>query len=187
VIFFKSDARPNKRKCRIPFAEHNIPQRPGRLHVEYNRKYIHDCRDYSGHLNTLSVSFYYRKRCHRITNTIQAAAVPSVVFYGHHTRRLHYRLSRLASPHSISSLLQHLQIITTMNPVTQDVSTTPPSPIKAPRKRKRIVISCTECHRRKQKVSQPLRSLRFYHMVADWTAKILPLHLQVASKCICIH
>ncbi|CAG8973324.1 hypothetical protein HYALB_00000087 [Hymenoscyphus albidus] len=27
----------------------------------------------------------------------------------------------------------------------------PPSPIKAPRKRKRIVISCTECHRRKQK------------------------------------
>ncbi|KAH6662012.1 hypothetical protein B0J14DRAFT_554469 [Halenospora varia] len=27
----------------------------------------------------------------------------------------------------------------------------PPSPLKAPRKRKRIVISCTECHRRKQK------------------------------------
>src|SRR5258707_1150184 len=26
------------------------------------------------------------------------------------------------------------------------------SPLKAPRKRKRIVISCTECHRRKQKV-----------------------------------
>ena len=28
----------------------------------------------------------------------------------------------------------------------------PRSPLKPPRKRKRIVISCTECHRRKQKV-----------------------------------
>lgn len=29
----------------------------------------------------------------------------------------------------------------------------PPSVLKPPRKRRRIVISCTECHRRKQKVS----------------------------------
>jgi hypothetical protein len=34
----------------------------------------------------------------------------------------------------------------------------PISPLKAPRKRKRIVISCTECHRRKQKVPD-LRTL----------------------------
>ncbi|KAF4615721.1 hypothetical protein G7Y89_g15268 [Cudoniella acicularis] len=34
---------------------------------------------------------------------------------------------------------------------TTEETARPPSPLKAPRKRKRIVISCTECHRRKQK------------------------------------
>jgi Fungal specific transcription factor domain len=36
----------------------------------------------------------------------------------------------------------------------------PTSPLKTPRKRKRIVISCTECHRRKQKVDLPPRSAK---------------------------
>ncbi|RDL35460.1 Zn2 DNA-binding protein [Venustampulla echinocandica] len=38
-----------------------------------------------------------------------------------------------------------------MNPAGDNGPPRPPSPLKPPRKRKRIVISCTECHRRKQK------------------------------------
>jgi hypothetical protein len=67
------------------------------------------------------------------------------------------------SPHEIPSFFQHLQLTsTTMNPAAGDAST-PPSSIKAPRKRKRIVISCTECHRRKQKVSFTPPRMRVPH------------------------
>jgi hypothetical protein len=86
------------------------------------------------------------------------------------------RLYHCAAPHrtAYENLCRpaNLSIQLTMEPPTdQKQRPRPTSPVKPPRKRKRIVISCTECHRRKQKVLpvngfQPWASTDFESVIA---------------------